>query len=92
MQTLVNVLKQAGKPARIYKSPDGTRLLVLPHGGRVLGLFAPNSEENFYWTNPALAAPESARAFYASASWHNSGGDRTWLAPEVDVSSPTFPT
>jgi len=91
MQKLVSVLEKAGKPAEVYKSPDGTRLLVLPHGGRVLGLFAPNSEENFYWTNPALAAPESARAFYASASWHNSGGDRTWLAPEVDVFLPAFP-
>ena len=56
----------------------------------MLGLFAPGSEENFYWTNPALRSVE-ARAFYAGDDWHNSGGDRTWLAPEVDVFLPDFP-
>ena len=30
-------------------------------------------------------------AFYRSSEWHNSGGDRTWLAPEVDVFLPNFP-
>ncbi len=28
---------------------------------------------------------------YASDRWHNSGGDRTWLAPEVDFFLPNFP-
>jgi hypothetical protein len=91
MKTLVKVLRQAGKPTRVFKSPDGTRVLVLPYGGRVLGLFAPQSEENFYWTHSALTSAETARAFYASDQWHNSGGDRTWLAPEVDLFFPNFP-
>jgi hypothetical protein len=71
---------------------DGSQLLVLPYGGRVLGLFAKGSEENFYWTNPALRSADAARAFYASPDWHNSGGDRTWLGPEVDVFLPHFPS
>jgi hypothetical protein len=71
--------------------PDGTRVLVLPHGGRILGLFTPQNEENFYWTHPALNSVKTARAFYASDAWHNSGGDRTWIAPEVDVFLPEFP-
>jgi hypothetical protein len=54
-------------------------------------LFAPDSPENFYWTNPALASVASARAFYGSDQWHNSGGDRAWLAPEVDFFFPDFP-
>jgi hypothetical protein len=91
MKSLLNVLKRVGKPTRVFKSPDGTRLLVLPYGGRVLGLFSPPSEENFYWTHSALASLPTARAFYASDQWHNSGGDRTWLAPEVDVFFPNFP-
>jgi len=91
MNTLVNVLKQVGKPTRVYQSPDGTRVLVLPYGGRALGLFSPRSRENFYWTHPALESVETARAFYASNQWHNSGGDRTWLAPEVDLFFPDYP-
>lgn len=91
MKTLINVLKKAGKLTRIFTSPDGTRVLLLPYGGRVLGIFSPNNDENFYWTHSALASVQTARAFYGSDLWHNSGGDRTWLAPEVDLFFPNFP-
>ncbi len=91
-RALLNVLRAAGKAARVVVNPDGTEVVLLPHGGRVLGLFAPGSEENFYWTNSALRSVETAKAFYASPEWHNSGGDRTWLAPEVDVFLPNFPS
>ena len=85
---LVATLASADKPTETWTSPDGSTALVLPYGGRVLGLFAPESEQNFFWTHPALDAAETARDFYKSAQWHNSGGDRTWLAPEVDFFFP----
>ena len=88
---LVKVLEEVGKPARIFKTADDTSVLVLPYGGRVLGLFAAKSARNFYWTNTALDDVKSARAFYAGNQWKNSGGDRTWLAPEVDLFFPKFP-
>ncbi len=88
---LIANLKGVGKPTESYECPDGSTVLILPHGGRVLGLFAPGSGENFYWTHPALDSIETARAFYAGDEWQNSGGDRTWLAPEVDVFFPNFP-
>jgi hypothetical protein len=91
LQQLVATLKAVGKPTQIYETGDGTRLLILPYGGRILGMFAPGSEENFLWTNSALDNVESARAYYASDDWQNSGGDRTWLAPEVDFFFPKFP-
>jgi hypothetical protein len=71
--------------------PDGARVLLLPHGGRILGLFPRSSEENFFWTHPALEAAETAKALYSSGGWENSGGDRTWLAPEVDLFFPHYP-
>jgi hypothetical protein len=54
-------------------------------------LFAARNNENFLWTHPALESVETARAFYASGEWHNSGGDRTWLTPEADLFFPDFP-
>jgi hypothetical protein len=54
-------------------------------------LFPPRSEENFYWTHPALDLVASAKSFYTAEQWHNSGGDRTWIAPEADVFFPKFP-
>ena len=94
MATLNGLIKNLGaadKPVELMTGPDGTRILVLPHGGRVLGLFAAGSDENFLWTHPMLDAVDSARALYRSEDWHNSGGDRVWLAPEADFFFPHFP-
>ncbi|MCU0982469.1 MAG: hypothetical protein MUF25_25200 [Pirellulaceae bacterium] len=91
-RVLLDVLEAVGKPAQVVTNPDGTEVVLLPYGGRVLGLFAMGSEANFYWTHPALRSVETAKAFYAGSDWHNSGGDRTWLAPEVDFFLPDFPS
>lgn len=91
LNSLVHTLNSVGKQTELFSSPDGSRVLVLPYGGRVLGLFASQNEQNFFWTHPALRMVESAKAFYASEVWHNSGGDRTWLAPEVDFFLPNYP-
>jgi hypothetical protein len=91
LQKLIATLKAVGKSPEVYQTEDGTRLLILPYGGRILGVFAPESEENFLWTNSALNSVETARSYYASDDWQNSGGDRTWLAPELDFFFPKFP-
>jgi hypothetical protein len=88
---LISVLGRIGKPLEQQVNPDGSRLLLLPHGARVLALFGPGSDENFFWTHPALSSDESARSFFQASDWHNTGGDRTWLAPEVDIFFPNYP-
>jgi hypothetical protein len=90
-QGLVDRLARLGKPTETWTSPDGSRILVLAYGGRILGLFSQESAENFFWTHPALESVETARALYRSPEWHNSGGDRTWLSPEIDFFFPDFP-
>jgi hypothetical protein len=90
--TLIDTLTRIGKPPTTWKSHDGSTVLVLPYGGRILGLFAPDSDRNFFWTHPALESVDSADAFYRSTEWHNSGGDRTWLSPEVDFFRPNYPS
>ena len=62
--------------------------MLLPYGARVLGLFAAEDEENFFWTNPLLEREETARSLFAGDGWHNTGGDRTWVAPELDAFFP----
>ena len=90
LKTLIHTLGSAGKAPWMYECPDGSRVLALPHGGRVLGLFTAGSDENFYWTHPALESASSAAAFYASDDWQTPARP-TWLAPEVDVFLPAFP-
>jgi hypothetical protein len=91
LSQLQSVLADVGKEAILYESPDGSRVLQLLHGGRILGLFGSGADRNFYWTHPALESTASAQDFYAGDDWHNSGGDRTWLSPEVDIFFPKYP-
>jgi hypothetical protein len=90
-QQLIETLKAIGKTPERWQSSDGSSALVLPYGGRILGLFAPGDDENFLWTHASLGNADAAREFYEGMQWHNSGGDRTWLAPEVDFFFPEFP-
>ena len=85
MPTLGTRLDRAGQPVRFLTFADGTRVLVLPAGGRLLGLYPPESDDNFLWTNPALARGATARTCFDRTGWINPGGDRTWLAPEIEL-------
>lgn len=88
---LLNVLKDAGKPAQVITAANDSSIVVLPYGGRILGLFTPNHPQNILWTNPALQTVETAQTFFQSSDWQNSGGDRTWLVPELDFFFPDYP-
>jgi hypothetical protein len=85
LETLAQTIEAAGKTSEIFVTPDGARLLLFPYGARVLGLFAAEGEENFFWNNPLLEERDSAQCLFARHGWHNTGGDRTWIAPELDT-------
>jgi hypothetical protein len=80
---LVAALKSSGLYTIRIELPAGGQLLVLPHGGRAIGLFAPDESPNFFWTNPFLADPLAARTIHGG-EWYNVGGDRTWISPEAE--------
>jgi len=88
---LIRNLKEAGRATEVVRLDNGSEVLLLPHGGRVLGLFAADDADNFYWTNPVLQDVAKARALFESDEWQNPGGDRTWLAPEIDFFFPNYP-
>jgi hypothetical protein len=88
---LIESLNRAGKATAQLELPNGSELLLLPYGGRILGLFPKKEAENFYWTNPALETAATARNFIGSRRWQNIGGERTWLGPEIEFFFPRFP-
>ncbi len=88
---LTALLEKAGRPAEILEASDGARIVVLPHGARVLGVFPSRGGGNFLWNNAALGRTDSARKLFESSAWCNTGGDRTWIAPESDFFLPQYP-
>ena len=77
-------LKRSGRPVRRLDFSSGT-VVVLPQGGRVLGLFPRHAQAGFFWTHDALRSPSGIRKLYAESRWPNPGGDRTWLAPTTEL-------
>jgi hypothetical protein len=83
-ERLTDVLTQSGLPPTELAGSDGSSVLVLPYGARILGLF-PYGAQNLLWTHPQLAHVESAAAFFQDRGWRNTGGGRTWISPERDI-------
>ena len=80
MKALSNTLRMVGHQPVLLQD----QVLVLPLGGRILGL-APDQLTNTLWTNAALQTESGASHFLDAAGWLNFGGDRTWIAPEVET-------
>lgn len=59
-------------------------LLVTERGARVLGIFFEDLGENLLWTPGAMADVDSARQYVQAGEW-NLGGDRCWIAPELEL-------
>jgi hypothetical protein len=85
LKDVFQAVQDAGKSAELYTTQEGSRLLFLPYGARVLGLFPGKDEENFFWVHPPLEHGDTAKALFAGSGWHNTGGDRTWISPELDT-------
>jgi len=80
MKALFNTLRGIGHQPVLLQD----QVLVLPFGGRILGL-APDHRTNTLWTHAALQTESGARHFSDAALWLNFGGDRAWIAPEVET-------
>ncbi len=82
---LLAALNGAGFSPAGLSAPGMGELFVLPHAGRVIGLFASGRDENLLWINPALGKVDSAREALTADYWVHLGGDRTWVSPEYEL-------
>jgi len=57
------------------------RLVIVERGGRLMGPFLPDGR-SVSWVNPLFGDATSLGRFLESGDW-NMGGDRIWIAPEV---------
>lgn len=58
------------------------RLIVTERGGRIFGPFLADDTPSLTWINSALAEADSLAAFLHAGEW-NVGGERVWIAPEI---------
>lgn len=62
---------------------EGSAALITQRGGRVLGVFPAEDAPNLLWTNRAALSDAAAQRAFAEAGAWNLGGERLWIAPEI---------
>jgi hypothetical protein len=61
-------------------------VIITQRGARILGPFLSDGTP-LCWINPALADAEHFQAFMEAGDW-NMGGERVWIAPEIQFNVP----
>lgn len=80
MRPLIASLKGAGREPEVLRD----KAMILPFGGRILGLY-PQPDVNVFWVNPQLQSESTVSVILEDTGWVNSGGERAWISPEVEV-------
>lgn len=77
------ILQGAGEPYVILPLQATATALITQRGGRILGLFPAPDAANLLWTNASAFASVAAFQSFVTAGHWNLGGERIWIAPEI---------
>jgi hypothetical protein len=86
-QRIVARLEENDLPFGELALQNGVTIIVSKHGGRIFGPFLSKQSESIFWANDVFAGPDTFKVFLDSGSW-NIGGDRMWIAPEIQYHVP----
>ncbi len=86
-QQVINSLEQNQQAYATLTLQNDVQLIISQRGGRILGPFLSPNSESLFWLNRAWSDPTSFRKFLDSADW-NLGGERIWIAPEIQYLVP----
>ncbi|MEA3334344.1 MAG: DUF6786 family protein [Chloroflexota bacterium] len=78
-------LQEHGLQHTVVELDGGARIVVMQRGGRILGPFLPGDGGSILWLNDVWADSDAFSAYLAGNEW-NLGGERVWIAPEIQFS------
>lgn len=82
MEQCIASLEANGLRYGLLELQNGVRAILTEYGGRILGPFQGEGEESVFWTSAALADSAALGRLTGERAW-NIGGDRVWIAPEI---------
>jgi hypothetical protein len=85
-QHILARLQENGVPLAELPLQNGVTILLSQHGGRIYGPFLTPQSASLYWVPPQFN-DAAAFATYLKTSW-NLGGERIWVAPEIQYLVP----
>jgi hypothetical protein len=80
-QSIIRRLEENGVPYAVLELQDGVSIIISQLGGRIYGPFLRPGASSIYWVPDAFADPADCGQLLRS-SW-NLGGERLWVAPEI---------
>jgi hypothetical protein len=84
LQTLIARLEENSLPYGILPLQNDIKVVITQRGGRIF-LFPDDRNPGLLWVNRAFREKDTFKEFLLSGHW-NLGGDRIWIAPEVQYS------
>lgn len=82
MQRILDTLEHCKIHYEVLEISPGWKIIVTQHGGHVFGPFSERYPEGIFWMPEAVYDPEAYRKLIDGRIW-NIGGDRVWVAPEI---------
>ncbi len=84
-RTMIARLEENKLSYGILPLQNGMKAIISQRGGRIFGPFI-DEGPSLFWVNKGFAEPEAFKEFLHSGHW-NLGGDRIWIAPEVQYNA-----
>jgi hypothetical protein len=85
LETLVTRLEENELLYKIISWPNGLKMVITQRGGRLFGPFLDQKSPSLFWMNKSFSDQDAFQQFLKSGDW-NLGGDRVWIAPEIQYS------
>lgn len=79
---IVARLEENNLPYGVLKLQNNSSVIITQRGGRVFGPFLSEDSESILWASNIFSTKDKFKEYLDSGDW-NMGGDRIWLAPEI---------
>ena len=83
MQQILKTFEHCGINYEILDIGDDNKIIISQHGGHVFGPFSKTFPEGLFWMPDSIREPEVFRQDLVDTRNWNTGGDRVWIAPEI---------
>jgi hypothetical protein len=83
MKQILETLEYCGIPYEILDIGADSKIIISQHGGHVYGPFSDVFPEGLFWMPDSIWYPEVFRQELIEPRSWNTGGDRVWIAPEI---------
>ncbi len=84
-QHIIEILTNHGLKYETVSLNEKWDILITERGGRIFGPFSNGNRNGLFWVSHVFESNRTFTEFLNSGEW-NMGGDRIWIAPEIQFS------